>query len=88
VNFNPGSPVGETLENMQFTYNFVDGVNNPVNQASVPATNTEAQIRSVNIYLGARSSSLVRQGNKTLYTRDNLISQVSVRSMAYVNEYF
>ena len=23
VNFNPGSPVGETLENMQFTYNYV-----------------------------------------------------------------
>lgn len=88
VNFNPGSPVGETLENMQFTYNFVDGVNNPVNQASVPASNTEAQIRSVNVYLGARSNSLVRQGNKTLYTRDNLISQVSVRSMAYVNNYF
>ena len=88
VNFNPGSPVGETLENMQFTYNFVDGVNNPVNQASVPATNTEAQIRSVNIYLGARSNSLVRQGNKTLYARDNLVSQVSLRSMAYVNNYF
>ena len=88
VNFNPGSPVGETLENMQFTYNFVDGVNNPVNQASVPASNTEAQIRSVNIYLGARSNSLVRQGNKTLYARDNLVSQVSLRSMAYVNNYF
>jgi type II secretory pathway pseudopilin PulG len=88
VNFNPGSPVGETLENMQFTYNFVDGVNNPVNQASVPVSNTEAQIRSVNIYLGARSNSLVRQGNKTLYARDNLVSQVSLRSMAYVNNYF
>ena len=88
VNFNPGSPVGETLENMQFTYNFVDGVNNPVNQASVPATNTEAQIRSVNIYLGARSNNLVRIGNKTLYARDNLVSQVSLRSMAYVNNYF
>jgi type II secretory pathway pseudopilin PulG len=88
VNFNPGSPVGETLENMQFAYNFVDGVNNPVNQASVPANNTEAQIRSVNIYLGARSNSIIRQGNKTLYARDNLVSQVSLRSMAYVNNYF
>src|SRR5208283_1048516 len=89
VNFNPGYPVGETMENMQFTYNFVDGVNNPVEQASVPATNTEAQIRSVNIYLGARSNSLVLEGIKTpFYTRDNLVSQVSLRSMAYVNEYF
>ncbi len=88
VNFKPGNPVGETLENMQFTYNFVDGVNNPVNQASVPAGNTEAQIRSVNIYLGARSSNMIRQGNKTLFARDNLVSQVSLRSMAYVNDYF
>jgi prepilin-type N-terminal cleavage/methylation domain-containing protein len=88
VNFNPGNPVGETLENMQFTYNFVDGVNNPVNQASVPAGNTEAQIRSVNIYLGARSSNMVRIGNKILYARDNLVSQVSLRSMAYVNDFF
>jgi prepilin-type N-terminal cleavage/methylation domain-containing protein len=88
VNFNPGNPVGETMENMQFTYNFVDGVNNPVNQASVPAGNTEAQIRSVSISLGARSNSLVREGNKTLYARHNLSSQVSLRSMAYVNEYF
>jgi prepilin-type N-terminal cleavage/methylation domain-containing protein len=88
VNFNPGNPVGETMENMQFTFNFVDGVNNPVNQASVPAGNTEAQIRSVSISLGARSNSLVREGNKTLYARHNLSSQVSLRSMAYVNEYF
>ena len=88
VNFNPGNPVGETLENMQFTYNFVDGVNNPVNQASVPAANTEAQIRSVNIYLGARSSNMVRQGNKIIFARDNLVTQISLRSMAYVNDYF
>jgi type II secretory pathway pseudopilin PulG len=88
VNFNPGNPVGETLENMQFAYNFVDGVNNPVNQSSVPAGNTEAQIRSVGISLGARSNNLAREGNKSLYTRQNLSSQVSLRSMAYVNEYF
>ncbi len=88
VNFNPGNPVGETLENMQFTYNFVDGVSNPVNQPNVPAANTEAQIRSVNIALGARSSNQVRIGNKLNYSRNNLVSQVSLRSMAYVNEYF
>jgi prepilin-type N-terminal cleavage/methylation domain-containing protein len=88
VNFNPGNPVGETLENMQFTYNFVDGVNNPVNQTSVPAGNTEAQIRSVSISLGARSNNMVREGNKMLYSRDNLVTQISLRSMAYVNNYF
>jgi hypothetical protein len=63
-------------------------VNNPVNQASVPVGNTEAQIRSVSIALGARSNSLVREGNRTIYARHNLSSQVSLRSMAYVNAYF
>ena len=63
VNMNPPTPVGETLENLQFTYNYVDGVNNPSNQPSVPAGNSEANIRSVNVYLGARSSQSVRQGN-------------------------
>ncbi len=32
VNFNTPSPVGETLENLQFTYNFADGATNPANQ--------------------------------------------------------
>lgn len=89
VGLYPGSatPVGETLENLQFTYNFVDGVNNPSNQPGVPAGNTESQIRSVNVYLGARSSYMVHQGNKTLYSRNNLMTQVSLRSMAYHNKY-
>ena len=56
------TPVGETLENLQFTYNFVDGDTNPANQPSVPAGNSESQIMSVNVYLGARSSYRCMQG--------------------------
>jgi hypothetical protein len=84
---NPPTPVGETLENLQFTYNYVDGVNNPSNQPSVPAGNSESNIRSVNVYLGARSSHAVRKGNQTIYARSNLMTQVSLRSLAYVNRY-
>jgi type II secretory pathway pseudopilin PulG len=87
VNMNPPTPVGETLENLQFTYNYVDGVNNPSNQPSVPAGNSESNIRSVNVYLGARSSHAVHQGNQTIYARSNLMTQVSLRSLAYVNRY-
>ena len=87
VNFNSPTPVGETLENLQFTYNYVDGVNNPANQVSVPAGNSEANIRSVNVYLGARSSHSVRQGSTSIYARSNLMTQVSLRSLAYVNRY-
>jgi len=87
VNMNAPAPVGETLENLQFTYNFVDGVTNPVNQPSVPSGNSESQIRSVNVYLAARSSYKVREGNQTLFARTNLQTQVSLRSLAYTNPF-
>jgi len=87
VNMNSPSPVGETLENLQFTYNFVDGVTNPSNQPTVPTGNSESQIRSVNVYLAARSSYQVHKGNQTLFARTNLQTQVSLRSLAYVNRY-
>jgi len=87
VNMNPPVPVGETLENLQFTYNFVDGITNPSNQPTVPTGNSESQIRSVDVYLGARSSYAVRRGNTSSYARSNLMTQVSLRSMAYVDRY-
>jgi type II secretory pathway pseudopilin PulG len=87
VNFNAPTPVGETLENMQFTYNYVDGATNPSNQPGIPAGNNESQIRSVNVFLGARSSYLTHQGVKSVYARNNLVTQVSLRSMAYRDRY-
>lgn len=83
VNFNPAQPVGETVENLQFTYNYNDGVT--VNQPSVPATYSESQIRSVNVYIGARSDTTLKQTGQ--YLRTNFQTQVSLRSMAYFNSY-
>ncbi|HUL15413.1 MAG TPA: prepilin-type N-terminal cleavage/methylation domain-containing protein [Terriglobales bacterium] len=85
VNFNPGQAVGETLENLQFTYNFIDGVTNPSNQSTVPAGFSENQIRSVDVFLGARSNYSDSLQNR--YIRSNLQTQVSLRSMAYRNRY-
>jgi type II secretory pathway pseudopilin PulG len=86
VNFNPPSAVAETLENLQFAYNFADGtVPAPSNQFNVPATDNENQIRSVNVYMGARSTS--RAALSKQYTRSNLNTQVALRSMAYFNTY-
>jgi prepilin-type N-terminal cleavage/methylation domain-containing protein len=87
VNFNAATPVGETLENMQFTYNYVDGATNPSNQPGVPTGNNESQIRSVNVFLGARSGYITHQGDRSLYSRNNLVTQISLRSMAYLNRY-
>jgi len=85
VNFNPGQPVGEVFESLQFLYNFVDGATNPANQPSVPATNSESQIRSVNVYAGTRTTS--RPLGIKNYGHFSLMTQVCLRSMAYVNRY-
>jgi len=87
VNFNTPTPVGETLENLQFTYNFVDGTSNPTNQAVIPTGDTELQIRSVNVLLAARSTFLTQNGSHSLYARNNLVTQISLRSMAFTNAY-
>jgi type II secretory pathway pseudopilin PulG len=83
VNFNAGQTVGDTLENLQFTYNFSDGI--AVNELTVPNGYSESQIRSVNIYLGGRSDNVSPQSHK--YLRLNFQTQVSLRSMAYFNQY-
>jgi hypothetical protein len=90
VNFNAPQPVAETFEDLQFAYNFDDGVTNPVNQGTVPAVpaptgDNENQIRSVNIYLGARSTTTAAITGQ--YVRTNLATQVALRSMAYFNTY-
>jgi prepilin-type N-terminal cleavage/methylation domain-containing protein len=83
VNFNTAQPVGETLENLQFTYNFNDGV--AVNQVTVPTGYSESQIRSVNLFMSTRSTSMLGQTKQ--YARENFQTQLSLRSMAYVNRY-
>lgn len=91
VNFNTPQPVGETMENLQFSYNFSDGTTPaPVNQSLVPILpspggDNENQIRSVNVYLGARSTSTAAITGQ--YIRTNLATQVALRNMAYFNTY-
>lgn len=86
VNFQPGQPVGETLENLQFLYNYKDATSTPpTNQPGVPNGYSESQIRSVNVGLFARSTYADPASNR--YLRDSLTTQVSFRSMAFVNRY-
>jgi type II secretory pathway pseudopilin PulG len=86
VNFNAPQPVAESLENLQFTYNFADGTSPaPVNQTGVPAADNENQIRSVNVYMGTRSAT--HKVGSSQYARTNLSTQVALRSMAYFNTY-
>jgi prepilin-type N-terminal cleavage/methylation domain-containing protein len=87
TNFNPGVVVGETIENLQFTYNYVSGGTVLASQPAVPAGYSENQIRSVDVYLGARSDNALNVAGTPAYIRNSLQTQVCLRSLAYVNQY-
>ncbi len=88
-----GTAVALDVENLQFTYDIVDGETNPANVRMTaqdrdgtgrcnPNACDEAQIRKVNIVLSGRTQQ--RDPNAV---RNMLTSQVSFRGMSFVNEY-
>lgn len=95
-NNNAGNAVAIDVENLQFSYDLVDGNTNPANVRMTMADRNgtgrcspnpcmEAQIRKGNIAVTGRS----RNGNnrKLLAFRNTLATQVSFRGMAFVDEY-
>jgi type II secretory pathway pseudopilin PulG len=89
INFNPAQPVGEVIENLTIRYNFVDG-NSPPKQffadsSTIPTGLSESLIRSVNLFLAARSNTAYSKTGT--YFRDNLTTQVSIRSLSYYDHY-
>jgi type II secretory pathway pseudopilin PulG len=88
LNFNPPQPVGDVLEALTVRYNFVDGNTPPTffaKQATVPPGLSESNIRSVYVFLGARSNRPENRSHK--YLRDNMATQISLRSLSYFNRY-
>ena len=85
VNNSDGQVVGLVLEDLQLSYDLVDGVTNPTNIKSPAAPNSNNQIRKANIFLSGRTDSVIRNTNS--YLRHTLTTQVSLRSLAFVNRY-
>ncbi|MBI1750810.1 MAG: prepilin-type N-terminal cleavage/methylation domain-containing protein [Acidobacteria bacterium] len=85
VNFNPGRPVALVIDNMQLSYDLVDGVTNPVNVATPVAPNSENQIRKANLFFSARSSAAYSRTRS--FFRTSLATQVSLRSLSFVDRY-
>jgi hypothetical protein len=91
-----GTAVAIDIENLQLTYDISNGTNNPGNvemtagdQAAGGACGATAcaatQIRKVNVLLAARSANAANPS--ALVYRNVLQSQVSLRGMAFVDEY-
>ncbi len=80
------------IENIQITYDLVDGINNPAAVTSLPYTDDAAgvtynsnQIRKVNVHVGVRSDLLSVPQND--YIRNHVSTSVSIRDLASVNRY-
>jgi prepilin-type N-terminal cleavage/methylation domain-containing protein len=91
-----GNAVGLAIDNLQFTYDMVDGVTNPSAVRMVaadldgtgrcsPNPCSPNQIRKINVYLTGRSTQQFTQTRR--YFRNELSTQVSLRSLALVDRY-
>ena len=88
--------VAFAIDNLQFTYDMVDGVTNPAGVKMVaadlagtgrcaPNACSPNQIRKVNVYLAGRSTQTFSATKR--FFRNALETQVSLRSLALVNRY-
>jgi prepilin-type N-terminal cleavage/methylation domain-containing protein len=87
VNFFPAEPVAESIEALWITYNFVGTTCGATcaNQAIPPAGMNANQMMSTNIFLGARSDAAFTWTKQTF--RDNLIAQISLRGLAFTDQF-
>jgi hypothetical protein len=85
VNNKPGEALALVLDNLQLSYDLVDGVTNPTNVADPTAPNSPNQIRKANIFVSGRSTSRVRSTGD--YLRSTLTTQVSLRSLSFIDRY-
>jgi prepilin-type N-terminal cleavage/methylation domain-containing protein len=85
INNRQGGVVGLVLEDLQLSFDLVDGVTNPTNVKTPTAPNSPNQIRKVNTFLTGRSSEVIRSTHD--YVHRSVSTQISLRSLAFVDRY-
>jgi len=85
-------PVAEVIESLELSYDYVNGdtpVNNQVSSTAAAAACscaiTDSQIRKVNLYVAGRSDASLSQTGQ--YIRNNMATQIDIRSLAFVSRY-
>jgi hypothetical protein len=82
VNLGPERAIGIGIENLQVTFDLVDGDTNPLNESSPELPN---QIRKANVFLTGRS---YKEWARTQqYLRTSVSTQMSLRSLSFVDRY-
>ncbi len=85
VNMGDKLAIAMGVENLQVTYDLVDGTTNPTNVQDVPTGNSANQIRKVNLFLAARSQDPDPQTRE--FFRNSMATQVGLRSLSFVDRY-
>ncbi len=84
VNNGAENPIALDVDDLQLTYDLVDGLNNPAGLDQAVTPHSPAQIRKVNIALTTRSSGEYRSRG---YQRRTLSTSVSLRSLSFTDRY-
>ena len=84
-NFQRARAVAEVIENLQISFDLVGGVGNQVDQKTVPAGQTENQIRKINLFMAGRSDQQFSKNQQ--YFRNSFETQVSLRSLSFFDKY-
>jgi Tfp pilus assembly protein PilW len=91
INHLPPQSLAGVVEDLDISYDLVDGVTNPINIKSLPFTSgagvtyTANQIRKVNLHVGVRSSS--RSTDRHDFLRNHMTTVVSIRGLAFSDRY-
>src|SRR5262245_44301180 len=80
INARPSNAVSFGVENLQFSYDLVDGTVNPANVPEPPPGNSPNQIRKVNLFMSARSLDLAPVPRQ--FFRNSMATEVGLRSLS------
>jgi hypothetical protein len=88
--YTPPQPLAGVVEDVDISYDLVDGVTNPTNIKSLPytvgpITYTANQIRKVNLHVGVRSS--LRSTEHHDYLHNHMTTVVSIRGLSFSDRY-
>jgi hypothetical protein len=91
----PAQTIGEAVEDLQFTYDIINSTapngtypNGPGDAPTPDLTyDSPLQIRAVNVFLAGRSEYPYTASSSMQYLHNNLSTQVSIRNLAFVNQF-
>jgi prepilin-type N-terminal cleavage/methylation domain-containing protein len=92
INHNTPQALAGVVEDLDLTYDLVDGIYNPTNITTLPYTDvpnavtyTSNQIRKVNLHVGVRSEQMSKPNQD--YIRNHMSTAVDIRSLASIGKY-